>query len=137
MWANDVEPDKKAMSAGQFGEGAGHAYTLGDIAKVTVDALPREAALARASSPCTDLSLAGARAGLARAQSGTFWQFVRLLRELDGDSPGVAVLENVVGLATSHGSEGPWRPRSGRSTSWASRSMCCRSTHGGSCRRRP
>ncbi len=104
-WANDYEPDKRAMYEAQFGETDDHTYALGDIAKVGVSALPRDAALAWASSPCTDLSLAGARAGLAGAQSGTFWQFVRLLRELGEDAPEIAVLENVVGLATSHGGE--------------------------------
>ncbi|GAA1754004.1 DNA cytosine methyltransferase [Nostocoides vanveenii] len=105
VWASDYEPDKRAMYDAQFGDTDDHSFALGDIAKVTVDALPRNAALAWASSPCTDLSLAGGRAGLAGAQSGTFWHFVRLLRELGEDSPEVAVLENVVGLATSHGGE--------------------------------
>lgn len=105
VWANDYERDKKAMYDAQFGETDAHEFALGDVAKVTVDSLPRDAALAWASSPCTDLSLAGGRAGLAGAQSGTFWQFVRLMRELGDDSPEVVVLENVVGLATSHGGE--------------------------------
>lgn len=104
-WANDYEADKKAMYDAQFGDCDAHEFALGDVAQVEVDALPRDAALAWASSPCTDLSLAGGRAGLAGAQSGTFWQFVRLMRELGDDSPEVAVLENVVGLATSHGGE--------------------------------
>lgn len=104
-WANDYEPDKKAMYDAQFGETEAHQFALGDVADVKVDALPRDASLAWASSPCTDLSLAGGRAGLAGVQSGTFWQFVRLMRELGDDSPEVVVLENVVGLATSHSGE--------------------------------
>lgn len=103
-WANDYEPDKKAMYEAQFGA-EGHGYALGDVAKVQVDDLPRGAALAWASSPCTDLSLAGGRAGLAGKQSGTFWQFIRLMKELGEDRPEVVVLENVVGLATSHGGD--------------------------------
>lgn len=104
-WANDYEPDKKAMYDAQFPESGDHAFALGDIGKVKVADLPRDASLAWASSPCTDLSLAGGRAGLAGAQSGTFWHFIRLLKELEYDRPEVVVLENVVGLATSHGGD--------------------------------
>ncbi|MFT4298237.1 MAG: DNA (cytosine-5-)-methyltransferase [Aeromicrobium sp.] len=104
-WANDYEPDKKAMYDAHFGESAGHTFSLGDIAEVPAADLPRDTALAWASSPCTDLSLAGSRAGLAGTQSGTFWHFVRLLQELEGHRPPVVVLENVVGLATSHGGD--------------------------------
>jgi DNA (cytosine-5)-methyltransferase 1 len=104
-WANDYEPDKKAMYDAQFGVSPDHVFTLGDISKVKAADLPRDAALAWASSPCTDLSLAGSRAGLAGAQSGTFWHFTRLLKDLGNDRPEVVVLENVVGLATSHGGD--------------------------------
>lgn len=104
-WANDYEADKQAMYHAQFGQSGGHVYALGDIAEVAVGDLPRGAKLAWASSPCTDLSLAGGRAGLDGSQSGTFWEFIRLMRELGDDCPEVLVLENVVGLATSHGGE--------------------------------
>lgn len=104
-WANDFEPDKKAMYDAQFGDAEVHAFALGDIGKVEGETLPRDASLAWASSPCTDLSLAGGRAGLAGIQSGTFWHFIRVLRELEGDAPEVVVLENVTGLATSHGGD--------------------------------
>lgn len=104
-WANDYEPDKKAMYDAQFPHSDDHTFALGDIGKVKVTDLPRDVSLAWASSPCTDLSLAGGRAGLAGAQSGTFWHFIRLLKELEADRPEVVVLENVVGLATSHGGD--------------------------------
>lgn len=102
-WANDYEPDKKAMYTAQFGDDA-H-FVLGDIAAVTPADLPHGAQLAWASSPCTDLSLAGNRAGLDGDQSGTFWQWIRLLGGLGDQRPPVVVLENVVGLATSHGGD--------------------------------
>lgn len=105
VWANDYEPDKKSMYEAQFGRTTDHDYSLGDVAAVEADQLPRNISLAWASSPCTDLSLAGARAGLAGAESGAFWHFIRLLKDLGEDRPPVAVLENVVGLATSHGGE--------------------------------
>lgn len=104
-WANDYEPDKKAMYDAQFGESDARHFALGDVANLTVDQIPRNASLAWASSPCTDLSLAGNRAGFAGEQSGTFWHFVRLLKDLRSDRPEVVVLENVVGLATSHGGD--------------------------------
>ncbi len=104
-WANDYEPDKKAMYDAQFSKTSGHTFNLGDIGQVQADDLPRDAALAWASSPCTDLSLAGTRAGLGGTQSGTFWHFVRLLNDLGGDRPKAIVLENVIGLATSHGGD--------------------------------
>lgn len=105
VWANDYEPDKKAMYQTQFGEDADHIFALGDVGAVKAQDLPRGASLAWASSPCTDLSLAGGRAGFAGTQSGTFWHFIRLLEELGEDRPDVAVLENVTGLASSHGGD--------------------------------
>lgn len=104
-WANDYEANKKAMYEAQFGGQDDHTFALGDIGQVGVAQLPRDASLAWASSPCTDLSLAGGRAGFAGAQSGTFWHFIRLLKELGDDRPEVAVLENVTGLASSHGGD--------------------------------
>ncbi len=107
-WSNDYEPDKKDMYTAHFKDaerGNGHTFALGDIGKITADQLPSDATLAWASSPCTDLSLAGGRAGLGGTESGTFWHFIRLLKELGQDRPEVAVLENVVGLATSHGGD--------------------------------
>ncbi|GAB2464564.1 DNA cytosine methyltransferase [Xylanimonas ulmi] len=105
-WANDYEPDKRAMYTAQFADRPGeHTFALGDVGRVEVDDLPVDAALAWASSPCTDLSLAGGRAGLAGAESGSFWHVVRLLTGLCERRPRVVVLENVVGLATSHGGD--------------------------------
>jgi DNA (cytosine-5)-methyltransferase 1 len=105
VWSNDHEPAKHEMYAANFGDDGAHEYVVGDIRKVKASQLPVGAALAWGSSPCTDLSLAGARAGLGGSESGTFWEYIRVLRELEGDRPAVAVLENVVGLATSHGGE--------------------------------
>lgn len=108
VWANDFEPDKHAMYEAHFRDeklGGDHTFALGDIGAVKVKTLPSDASLAWASSPCTDLSLAGGRAGLSGKASGTFWEFIRLIRELKIARPEVVVLENVTGLATSHGGE--------------------------------
>jgi DNA (cytosine-5)-methyltransferase 1 len=106
-WANDFESDKWDMYSRQFQEDAEreHTFVLGDIGGVSADSLPSDSALAWASSPCTDLSLAGGRAGLAGTQSGSFWHFIRLLTDLGDSRPNIAVLENVSGLATSHGGD--------------------------------
>ncbi|ERI35595.1 cytosine methyltransferase [Arthrobacter sp. AK-YN10] len=105
-WANDFEPDKWAMYEGQFSDDPEHTFSLGDIGAVKATDLPVDAKLAWASSPCTDLSLAGSRAGLAGTQSGTFWHFIRLMEDLGPEKrPEVAVLENVHGLVTSHGGD--------------------------------
>jgi DNA (cytosine-5)-methyltransferase 1 len=106
-WANDYEADKQSMYEGHFGapEGANHSFHLGDIGGVKATDLPTGSSVAWASSPCTDLSLAGARAGLDGDQSGVFWHFVRLLDDLGESRPPIAVLENVNGLATSRGGD--------------------------------
>lgn len=104
VWANDFEPAKRQMYEGHFRDGSSH-YVLGDIRNATAEQLPDDVDIAWASSPCTDLSLAGGRAGLAGEASGTFWEFVRILAELGERRPRVAVLENVVGLASSHGGD--------------------------------
>lgn len=69
--------------------------------------IPGRPTLAWASSPCQDVSLAGARAGLGARRSGAFWGFWRLMQALDaeGRAPPIIVIENVVGLLTSGGGE--------------------------------
>lgn len=101
-WANDYEPAKHQLYERQFG--AGH-FHLGDVAEVSATSLPRNAALAWSSSPCTDLSLAGARGGLSSGESSAFWHFIRVLTDLGNGRPAMVVLENVVGLGTSHGGD--------------------------------
>lgn len=106
-WSNDYESDKRSLYEGHFKDqkrGSRHTFVLGDIGELEGSDLP-QASLAWASSPCTDLSLAGTRKGLAGAASGTFWHFVRLLDELGSGRPELVVLENVNGLATSHGGD--------------------------------
>jgi DNA (cytosine-5)-methyltransferase 1 len=104
-WSNDYEPDKQAMYEGNFGTSTHHEFILGDVRKVHGQDMPSDITLAWASSPCTDLSLAGGRAGLRGSESGTFWEYIRILDEMGSARPPVAVLENVVGLATSRGGE--------------------------------
>lgn len=108
VWSNDYEADKKALYEGHFQDaehGSEHSFVLGDIHKIDSSSLPSDASLAWASSPCTDLSLAGARGGIHSGESSAFWGFIRVLTEMQDQRPNTVVLENVVGLATSHGGD--------------------------------
>ncbi len=99
VWANDIHPVKARLYAANF---PSDDYVVGDVRAVRGSDLPA-VDLATASFPCTDLSLAGWRRGLAGEQSGLFWEFARVLREMGAQRPRAVLLENVPGLATSHG----------------------------------
>ena len=105
-WSNDIDHDKHAMYVGHFrNSDSSHRFVLGDIGMVRGEDMPKSLAVAWASFPCTDLSLAGWRRGLGGKESATFWHFTRIMEEMGQCRPPVVVLENVVGLATSHGGE--------------------------------
>jgi len=101
-FANDIEPAKATAYRRAFGDDH---MREGDIWKLTTADLPGQAALAWASFPCQDLSLAGARRGLAAPRSGAFWGFHGLIERLAAEkrAPDVLALENVCGLLSSHG----------------------------------
>jgi DNA (cytosine-5)-methyltransferase 1 len=108
VWANDYEPDKQMMYSAHFRDEekrSEHVYEVGDVFDVDHGALPAGAAIAWGSSPCTDLSLAGTRGGIRVGESNAFWGYIKALEALGKDRPSVVVLENVVGLATSHGGD--------------------------------
>ncbi len=100
--ANDWDPAKAAAYRAVFADGA---MREGDIAALTPQDLPGRADLAWASFPCQDLSLAGAREGLAGARSSSFWRFAALIGALarEARAPRALALENVSGLLTSGG----------------------------------
>ena len=101
-FANDMDPAKGRAFRDNHPDVPFH---LGDVAALTPADLPGRADLAWASSPCQDLSLAGARGGLGGRRSGAFWGFMDLMRALDaeGRAPDRIVVENVCGLLTSGG----------------------------------
>lgn len=103
-FANDFDPVKAATYRDNFPDAADH-FHEGDVWKLDPADLPGRADLAWASSPCQDFSLAGARAGLAGGRSSAFFGFWRLVEALNaqGRAPRSIVVENVVGLLTSHG----------------------------------
>jgi len=100
VWANDIDDDKKNMYEGHFREGDAH-FHLGDVHVVNPADIP-SVDLATASFPCTDLSLAGARRGLAGQHSGAFWGFIDAVKGMGSRNPPLIVLENVPGFLTSH-----------------------------------
>jgi DNA (cytosine-5)-methyltransferase 1 len=103
-FANDFDPVKAATYRANFADAAAH-FHESDVWTLSADDLPGRADLAWASSPCQDFSLAGARAGLSGGRSSAFFGFWRLMEALDdaGRAPRLIVIENVVGLLTSHG----------------------------------
>ncbi len=102
IFASDWDAAKAASYCANFGTAA---FRLADIAKLTAADLPGHAALAWASPPCVDLSLAGRRAGLDAERSGCFWPFAGLVRNLVAEDRGPAVIaiENVAALLSSNG----------------------------------
>ena len=103
LLANDRDPMKCAAYRANFG---GADLIEADIAALSDNDLPGAAAdLAWGSFPCQDLSLAGARGGMAAARSGAFFPFWSLMQGLvaAGRAPRIIALENVVGLLTSNG----------------------------------
>jgi len=101
VFANDIDPLKYEMYKANFPDADQH-FHLGDIHSLSSDRVP-QATLATASFPCNDLSLAGGMKGLAGKQSGAFWGFVRVLKEMGRRRPPVVLLENVTGWLNSHG----------------------------------
>jgi DNA (cytosine-5)-methyltransferase 1 len=103
-FANDFDPEKQNAYRAAFAAIERQRLVGGDIWALSAADLPGQAALAWASFPCQDLSLAGARRGLAAPRSGAFWGFHRLIEKLanEGRAPPLLALENVTGLLTSH-----------------------------------
>lgn len=100
LFANDIDAAKaRAFRANH----PAIPFHEGDIWELTPDDLPGTPDLCWASSPCQDVSLAGARGGLEARRSGAFWGFWRLMQGLANQkrAPRVIVIENVVGLLTS------------------------------------
>jgi DNA (cytosine-5)-methyltransferase 1 len=115
LFANDFDADKAESYRANWG---GDEFFCGDLADVAAESLPGPADLAWASFPCQDLSLAGSGKGMGgaedaqRTRSGAFWLFhdkIRVLRAQDraprpqDRAPRAIVLENVVGVLSSHG----------------------------------
>ena len=104
-YANDIDAKKRAMYEGHYGPSP-H-YHEGDVWQVdeVLARIPGRPFLATASFPCTDMSLAGKRRGLAGAQSGSLFGFLQVIEQLKDRRPQALLLENVPGFLTSHDGE--------------------------------
>ncbi len=97
-YANDIDPKKGKLYCHHF-EDSDH-FHLEDIHQLKAQDIPT-VTLATASFPCTDLSLAGRRKGLAGNQSSAFWGFTELLNSMGSRRPPLVLLENVEGFLNS------------------------------------
>jgi len=100
VFANDLDPKKKAMYTHHFGQDS-HEFNDKDVHQLSAQDIPT-ISLATASFPCTDLSLAGGRAGVHKGESSAFWGFYNILNSMNSKKPNVVLLENVVGLLSSN-----------------------------------
>jgi DNA (cytosine-5)-methyltransferase 1 len=101
VYANDVNPQKQELYHARHGPDS-H-YHLEDVNRTAdiVARIPDRPALATASFPCVDLSLAGHYRGLNGQQSSTFFAFARVLKALEKRRPPLVLLENVPGFLSS------------------------------------
>lgn len=101
-YANDIDAKKRRMYEGNYGPSP-H-YHEGDVWRVdeVIARIPGRPFLATASFPCTDMSLAGKRKGLAGEQSGSLFGFLQVIEQLGERRPRAVLLENVPGFLTSH-----------------------------------
>ena len=77
VWSSEIEPFPLAVTARRFPS----MVNKGDITKLNGKLLfPVD--IICGGSPCQDLSVAGARAGLAGARSGLFMEQIRIIKEM-------------------------------------------------------
>jgi DNA (cytosine-5)-methyltransferase 1 len=101
IFANDNDPDKESIYKYHFNEDDDGHFVLDDVHNLVAKSMP-SVDLATASFPCTDLSLAGARKGLAGGGSGAFWGFIDCIKNMGSRKPPFILLENVTGFLSSH-----------------------------------
>jgi DNA (cytosine-5)-methyltransferase 1 len=100
LFANDIDEDKQEMYEDHFGDDNGE-FKRKDVHALKPFEVPT-VSLATASFPCNDLSLAGARKGLAGTHSSAFWGFIDVLKSMNSRRPPMVLLENVTGFLTSN-----------------------------------
>ncbi len=99
-FANDIDEDKWQRSRPFWRQPENLSWAT--FTKLDPGAIP-DVTLATASFPCNDLSLAGARKGLAGEQSSAFWGFIDILTQMGlRRRPPLILIENVTGFLTSH-----------------------------------
>ena len=104
LWASEIEPFPIRVTTKRLP----FVKHLGDISLVDgAEADPVD--IVTFGSPCTDMSVAGKRAGLDGKQSCLFYQAIRIIKEMrcatDGRYPRFIVWENVPGAFSSNKEE--------------------------------
>lgn len=103
LWANDICSEKRETYIANFGDSKFYLGDVWDCVK-TPEIIPDPCFLYTASFPCTDMSLAGERRGLAGEESGTLHAVLGIVekKQKSGNHPYLIMLENVQGYLTSH-----------------------------------
>ena len=104
VWASEIEPFPIRVTTKRL-PGMRH---LGDVSSIN-GAEIEPVDIITFGSPCTDMSVAGKRAGLDGRQSCLFYQAIRIVKEMrcatDGKYPRFIVWENVPGAFSSNKGE--------------------------------
>ena len=104
VWASEIEPFPIAVTRKRLP----FMKHYGDISKLNGAELP-PVDIITFGSPCTDLSVAGKRAGIQAERSGLFFEAIRIINEMrcktNGEYPKYIVWENVPGAFSSGGGE--------------------------------
>ena len=104
VWASEIEPFPIRVTTKRLP----FVKHLGDICGIHGDEI-EPVDIITFGSPCTDMSVAGKRAGLGGKQSSLFYEAVRIIKEMrcatDGKYPRFIVWENVPGAFSSNKGE--------------------------------
>ena len=104
LWASEIEPFPIRVTTKRLPS----VEHLGDINSIRGDEIA-PVDIITFGSPCTDMSVAGKRAGLDGRQSSLFYQAIRIVKEMrcatDGKYPRFIVWENVPGAFSSNKGE--------------------------------
>ncbi len=104
VWASEIEPFPIAVTRKRLP----FMKHYGDISELNGAELP-PVDIITFGSPCTDLSVAGKRAGIQAERSGLFFEAIRIIKEMrcktNGEYPKYIVWENVPGAFSSGGGE--------------------------------
>ena len=102
VWASEIEPFPIRVTTKRLPE----MKHLGDVSAIN-GAYIEPVDIITFGSPCTDMSIAGKRAGLDGAQSSLFYQAIRIIKEMrratNGKYPRWVCWENVIGAFSSNG----------------------------------
>ena len=101
VWASEIEPFPIRVTTRRFP----NMKHYGDISRMDGGKI-EPVDIITFGSPCTDMSIAGKRAGLDGAQSSLFYQAIRIIKEMrcatNGKYPRWICWENVVGAFSSN-----------------------------------